>query len=104
MPTIRVRGHPKAFQAKITTSLLNVLVMNGFPIDTVCGGRAQCGRDLIRIVSGAEFLSPLREAERLRLESLAREGQPAGPGMRLACQCYARGDVEIEAINIRGKA
>ena len=104
MPSIRIAGHPEKYPAKLTTSILNVLLENRFPIETICGGRAQCGRDLIRILSGAEFLSPRRERETRKLEALAREGQPAGPDMRLACQCYVRGDVEIEVINIVRRA
>jgi ferredoxin len=101
MPSIRIIGNPGAFEANLTTSILNVLLKSSFPIDTVCGGKAQCGRDLIRIVRGKEFCSPRRELEARRLESLALEGEPAGPEMRLACQCYIRGDVEIEVIHLR---
>jgi ferredoxin len=101
MPFVRIKGSPGAIEANLTTSILNVLLKNGFPIDTVCGGRAQCGRDLIRILRGMEYCSPRREPEIRRLASLALEGEPAGPEMRLACQCYIRGDVEIEVIHLR---
>ena len=96
MATIRIHGRTESFAADISTSLLNILLRNRFPIDTVCGGRAICGRCLLRIRSGEAFLSPVREAEATRLAALK-----AGPGMRLACQCHTRGDVEIEVINIR---
>ena len=102
MPIIRIHGRPEAFEANRTTSILNVLLMNRFPIDTICGGRAVCGRDLVRIRAGAEFLSPRRLPETARLEALARQGEPSGPDMRLACQTYVRGDVEIEVIHLRG--
>ena len=100
MPTIRIHGRTEAFEANLTTSILNVLLRNGFPIQTVCGGKAMCGRDLIRILSGAHLTSPRREGEIARLEALAREGEPSGPDMRLACQTYVRGDVEIEVIHL----
>ena len=74
---------------------------NAFPIETYCGGRASCGRDLIRIHAGAEFVSPRRDVETRRLAALAAEGEPSGPDMRLACQSYVRGDVEIEVIHLR---
>jgi ferredoxin len=102
MPTIRVRGFEKSFETNLTTSILNTLLMNQFPIQTVCGGRALCGRDLIRICAGAGFLSPRREAETRKLAELARQGEEAGADMRLACQTYVRGDVEIEVIHVRG--
>jgi ferredoxin len=101
MPTIRVHGFEKSFETNLTTSILNTLLKNQFPIQTICGGRALCGRDLIRIRAGAGFLSPRREAETRKLAELARQGEKAGPDMRLACQTYVRGDVEIEVIHVR---
>jgi ferredoxin len=101
VPTIRIHGRVEAFEANLTTSILNVLLKNGFPIQTVCGGKAMCGRDLIRIRAGAQFASPRRERETIRLESLAGEGEPSGPEMRLACQTYVRGDVEIEVLHVK---
>jgi ferredoxin len=100
MPTIRIHGRPEAFETNLTTSILNTLLRNQFPIDTICGGRAVCGRDLVRVKSGAEFLSPKRVPETRRLEALAMQGEPSGPEMRLACQTYARGDIEIEVIHL----
>jgi ferredoxin len=104
MASIRIYGRPEVFQTNITTSILNVLLKNQVPIETFCGGRASCGRDLIRIRSGAEYVSPRREMERRRLEALATEGEPSGPDMRLACQSYVRGDVEIEVIHFRARS
>ncbi len=95
-PAVHIFGSGETFQAGILTSILNVLLSNRFPIDTLCGGRAECGRCLIRIRSGAELLSPLREKEERKLASLG-----AGKDMRLACQCYTRGSIEIEVIHRR---
>lgn len=102
MPSIRVHGRDGVFPCNLTTSILNVLLQNGFPIATFCGGRAACGRDVIRILEGAEFLSPRREAESRRLAALAEAGEPAGRDIRLACQTYVRGDVTIEVFHLRG--
>jgi ferredoxin len=104
MASIRVQGREEVYPANLTTSILNILLQNGFPIQTFCGGRAQCGRDLIRVKSGGELLSPCREQESRRLAALAAEGEPSGPDMRLACQTYARGDVLIEVIHLEGTA
>jgi ferredoxin len=97
VPSIRIHESGEVFQTGILTSLLNTLLANGFPIETLCGGRAECGKCLIRVLSGAEQLSAVHPKERQRLDSLG-----VSPGMRLACQCYSRGDVEIEVINRRG--
>jgi ferredoxin len=100
MASIRIHGRPEIFPCNLTTSILNVLLRNAFPIETICGGRAVCGKDLIRVHVGSEFLSPRHERETHRLAELAREGEPSGPDMRLACQTYVRGDVEIEVIHL----
>ena len=101
MSVIKIHGTGRSFQANLTTSILNTLLSNRYPIDTICGGKAQCGRDLIRVISGAQNLSPCRDRERARLAELARRGEPSGPDMRLACQTYVRGEVEIEVIHHR---
>ena len=99
-PKIRIHGTSLAFEANLTTSILNVLLRNDFPIDTVCGGKAQCGRDLIRVRSGERNMSPRQDRETRMLADLAQRGEPSGPDMRLACQSYVRGDVEIEVIHM----
>ena len=103
-PKISVYGTPRVFEGNLTTSILNILLRNGFPIATVCGGKAQCGKDLIRIRSGERFFSPRREREARLLERLAAEGEPAGRDIRLACQSYVYGDVEIEVLHMAGRA
>jgi ferredoxin len=104
MPVIRIHGRPEAFECNLTTSILNVLLRNSFPIATLCGGRASCGKDLIRIRQGAEYFSPRREMETRRLASLATAGEPSGADMRLACQSYVRGDVTIEVMHFAGES
>ncbi len=104
MGSITIKGSGEVYPATLTLSILNTLLKHGYPIQTECGGRAQCGRDLVRVLSGAEFLSPRRDQETRRLEALAREGEPSGPDMRLACQTYVRGDVVIEVVHRRERA
>jgi ferredoxin len=96
----RIRIHvagagPEAFVDEISASpavsLLNSLLASGARIRHDCGGKALCGTCAIRIVGGADGLSPVlpREAERL-----VAGGRPAG--FRLACQARAARDVDIE--------
>jgi ferredoxin len=101
MASIRVLPGGETYPASPARSILNTLLGAGFPIDTVCGGRAQCGRCLIKVRSGLQFLNPRTPAEEARLARFGPDG--AGPESRLACQSYARGDVEIEVANIRGR-
>ena len=98
-PKIRIHGTSEVFEGALTTSILNVLLRNGFPIQTVCGGKVECGRDIIRIRSGQKYFSPPKEREMKLLALLAARGEPSGPDVRLACQSYIYGDVEIEVLH-----
>ena len=91
---IRIKGRDEAISSSPAISILNLLQRNGISIQTVCGGRAQCGRCLIRIMSGAGGMNKKNQRELIRLQALN-----AGQDMRLACQSYTRGDIEIEIIN-----
>jgi ferredoxin len=99
MASIRILPGGETFLASPARSILNTLLAAGYPIDTVCGGRAQCGRCRIRVRSGERFLSPRTPAEMARLAALGVDRTE--PESRLGCQTYARGDVEIEVVNIR---
>ena len=50
-----------------------------------------CGACMIRVLEGAEHLSPMKDDERDFLETMAAE-----PNERLACQCKVLGDVKVE--------
>ena len=101
-PKISIHGTSQVFEGNLTTSILNILLRNGFPIQTICGGKVECGRDLIRIKSGRKFFSPRKDRETRLLAQLATRGEPAGPDIRLACQSYVYGDVEIEVLHLAG--
>jgi len=96
VPFITVKNTDDRVETDLVTSLLVALQRQQVPIDTVCGGKARCGRCVVRILNGSEFLTKKRPAEILRLDTLKAEKT-----MRLACQTYTRGDIEIEIINIR---
>lgn len=76
-------------------SLLVSLQRAGAPLRHDCGGKALCGTCRVRVLSGAEGLSPTGERERLRLEAV---GAPLDGSVRLACQARASRDAEIEAL------
>jgi ferredoxin len=46
---------------------------------------------MVRVISGAENLSPMKDDEKDFLETMA-----AQPNERLACQCRVKGDVTLE--------
>ena len=91
---IGIKGREEAIPSSPAISILNLLQRNGVPIQTICGGRAQCGRCVIRILEGGERMNRKNQREIIRLQALN-----AGEDMRLACQSYTRGDIEIEIIN-----
>lgn len=96
MPDVTVVNDDVVLETSAAVSLLNTLLRAGVAIDHRCGGKAQCGTCRIRIIEGAEKLSPIREAERIKLEKFGKQ-----EGFRLACQTYASGDVTIEVLNRR---
>jgi adenylate cyclase len=94
LPVIRISGRSDSVPASPVRSILVSLQQQGVPIQTLCGGRAQCGRCAIRVVAGAERLSVPGPREVERLQAMG-----APDGIRLACQTYPRGDVLIEIMN-----
>jgi adenylate cyclase len=91
---IRIKGREEAIPSSPAISILNLLQRNDVPIQTLCGGRAQCGRCMIRVLSGANRMNKMNRREIIRLQAMN-----AGRDIRLACQSHARGDIEIEIIN-----
>ncbi|MGE0173664.1 MAG: 2Fe-2S iron-sulfur cluster-binding protein [Oligoflexales bacterium] len=85
----------------ITTDNLTLDVDNNYALIDMCethdtsilfGCRdGACGACMIRVLEGAENLSPMADDEKDFLETMAAE-----PNERLACQCRVRGDVKIE--------
>jgi len=96
VPSVQIRNTGQVIQADLVTSILVALQMNGVQIETRCGGKAQCGRCAIRIHSGREHLTRKSQRENIRLSALK-----AGEDIRLACQTYTRGSIEIEIINMK---
>jgi ferredoxin len=73
-----------------------------------CGGQGQCATCAVIPISGAENLSPPTKLERLSLRlwfakplALVRR-RWKGRTVRLACQSYVRGPVEV--VGVLGKA
>lgn len=50
-----------------------------------------CGACMVRVLEGAENLTPMQDDERDFLETMAAE-----PNERLACQCRVKGNVVLE--------
>jgi ferredoxin len=90
MPFITIQNLNIKVEYNPAISLLNNLLMAKVPIETVCGGRAACGKCRIKVISESnKYLTPVNKAEKNKLKHLVDEG------WRLACQTYALKDVEI---------
>lgn len=76
--------------ANADETLLDVARRAGAPLGNSCGGVGVCARCRVRIIAGAENLSPPTSME-------IRFGEPRGFARdeRMACQAVVRGDVEI---------
>jgi ferredoxin len=90
---IRVLNPDVVVKTSAAVSILNTLQREGVQIKHLCGGKAICGTCRCKILEGEQYLSPIKERERIRLEAL---GNPEK--VRLACQTYTFGDITIEIV------
>ena len=84
------------------TSVLDAARSLGVDVDSVCGGRAMCGRCQVNVAEGefakhaitsrGEHLSPLGEVE----TRFAKRRRSFKPGRRLSCQATIQGDLVID--------
>ena len=90
MPTIRflTSGCEVEFPDGDDVNMLRVAIRNECGVPYKCAS-GNCGTDRVRVVDGADNLSPMRKRERERLGDLADQGY------RLCCQTYAMGDVSV---------
>jgi len=95
MPSIRIANTGSVVETDMVMSILVSLQRSGVPILTSCGGKARCGKCIVRIVKGQELLSRKTPNESSRLAALG-----VGGDMRLACQTYTKGDIEISIVNL----
>ena len=73
-------------------TLLAAVSEAGLPLALGCGAEALCGRCGLRVVAGAEALSPETPDERD-----AKVRNRVEPKLRLACCALVQGDVEVTA-------
>lgn len=77
----------RSAEAKPDESVLDVARRAGAPIGNSCGGVGVCARCKVRVIAGAENLTPPTNVE-LRFGRLSDDE-------RLACQTIVCGDVEV---------
>jgi adenylate cyclase len=89
---VRLEPSGRCVRAAPGATLLDVVIEAGLPLARGCGAEALCARCGLRVLAGAEALSPETPAER---EAKARNR--IDPGLRLACCAVVQGDVEVTA-------
>lgn len=92
MPTIHRPRRGDQFVAEDGEILMTALIRQGVPVASSCQGDAVCAKCRIKVLEGAENLSPPGPDEEFLLE---RENIPAG--MRISCQCKVLGDISVDA-------
>ena len=99
MPNIHIVNTGQKVETDLVRSILVSLQLHAVPIMATCGGRAQCGKCVVRIVKGSQYVTKKAASEAERLTAIG-----ADDACRLACQTYTRGDVEIEILNMQETA
>jgi ferredoxin, 2Fe-2S len=70
----------------------------GWTWPTVCDGSGECGQCYVKVLEGAENLSPVSERERRTLDG----GMMAGkPDVRLACQTFVNGPAVVKRLGAK---
>ena len=67
-------------------------------IDTACVGKGTCGLCRVKILAGAEHLTPFTDEERKHLGNVYHITK-----VRLACRSRVSGDVTIQIVRKRAK-
>jgi len=88
MPTVHVRPDEKSIRVASGDTLLGAVARAGVIVEAPCGGRGNCGKCLVRVLSG-EVPPSERCTEALSPERLA-------DGWRLACQVAVESDLVVE--------
>ncbi|HSP34453.1 MAG TPA: 2Fe-2S iron-sulfur cluster-binding protein [Thermoanaerobaculia bacterium] len=80
----------RAAEAKDNETILDAARRAGAPIGNSCGAIGVCARCCVKIVSGAENLTPPTA-----IESRVAQRRKLDPEERLACQAVVNGNCEV---------
>jgi ferredoxin len=95
--TIQGDGEPATVEVPAGSTLFEAGARISAGIETACVGKGTCGLCRVRIVAGAEHLTPYGEAERKHLGNVYHITR-----IRLACRSrLTGGDVAIQVVRRR---
>jgi 2Fe-2S ferredoxin len=92
MPRVRCTPSGREVEVEAGTSLLAAARLAGLPVGSSCDGDGVCGKCGLRVVEGADALSPETPEE-----TKAKAANRVDVGERLACLALVLGDVAITA-------
>lgn len=90
MPKVEITTDDKTFEVADGYALIDMCEDHDTSILFGCRDGA-CGACMVKVLAGAENLSPMQDDERDFLETMGAEDNE-----RLACQCKVFGDVRLE--------
>ncbi len=91
MPKITIASSGKVLEAPEGANLFEFLNDNGVPVASSCGGEGVCTKCLVRVIEGAENLSPPNE-----LENDMNDINEFPKAHRMSCQTKVYGDIVID--------
>jgi 2Fe-2S ferredoxin len=86
-------GEPMVVECAAGTTLFEAGAKVAAGIETSCVGKGTCGLCRVKIVSGAEHLTPYTDDERKHLGNVYHLTK-----VRLSCRTQVAGDVTIEVV------
>ncbi len=91
MPKISFVKSRPSFDVESGALLMPTLLAQGLPVASSCHGEGVCSKCRIKIVTGAENLSPETDLERT-----LRKRNRVDDGLRISCQTRVLGDVTAD--------
>jgi 2Fe-2S ferredoxin len=91
MPTLRFADRDVTLRVGEGETILDAALAHGVSLYHTCGGNASCSTCRVRVLEGADRLSPIESAEAQVLDAFDLK-----PPHRLACQSEIHGDVTVE--------
>ncbi len=92
MPKISFAKNFEPIEVPKDSNLMDILMENGVPVASSCGGQAVCAKCLVKVVEGKENMSPETTDE-----ADMRDIHEWSKSERLSCQVKVQGDITIDA-------
>jgi len=92
--SVPIRFGESKIEARNGGTVMAAALKNGVRLMHACGAKTICSTCRVKVVEGADNLTPMSAKERLSL----RYHLSVSPRVRLACQARVLGPVEVDAV------